>query len=213
MDWWEREVVPRAVDLLLGAGEVRKVRATVCEGLEGDVLEIGFGSGLNVDQYPSTVERVLGVEPSDVAWHLAERKHLRAGGPPVLRAGLDGQALELDERSVDSALSTFTLCTIPQVDVALSEVHRVLRPGGSFHFLEHGLSPDPGIARWQHRLTPLQKWAFAGCHLDRPIADLVRASGLVVEELEQFYLPAPVPVPLAASKVVGCLYLGRAVRH
>lgn len=213
MHWWEREVVPRAVDLLLGAGEVRKVRARVCEGLEGDVLEIGFGSGLNVDHYPPTVQRVLGVEPSDVAWHLAERKHLGAGGPPVVRAGLDGQALDLDEGSVDSALSTFTLCTIPHVETALAEVHRVLRGGGSFHFLEHGLSPDPGIARWQHRLTPLQKRAFGGCHLDRPIADLVRASGLVVEELEQFYLPAPVPVPLPASKVVGFLSLGRAVRR
>jgi ubiquinone/menaquinone biosynthesis C-methylase UbiE len=212
MNWWEAQVVPRAVDVLLGSDEVRKVRARVCEGLEGEVLEIGFGSGLNADHYPETVQRVLGVEPSDVAWHIAERKHLGSGGPPVVRAGLDGQVLDLTEASVDSALSTFTMCTIPQVEAAMSEVHRVLRPGRSFHFLEHGLSPDPGIARWQHRLTPLQRRLFGGCHLDRPIADLVRAGGLVVEEVEQFYLPPPVPVPLSASKVVGCLYLGRAVK-
>jgi ubiquinone/menaquinone biosynthesis C-methylase UbiE len=212
MNWWEAQVVPRAVDVLLGNDEVQKVRARVCEGLEGEVLEIGFGSGLNADHYPESVRRVLGVEPSDVAWHIAEKKHLSSGGPPVVRAGLDGQVLDLAEASVDSALSTFTMCTIPQIAAAMSEVHRVLRPGSSFHFLEHGLSPDPGIARWQHRLTPLQRRLFAGCHLDRPIADLVRASGLVVEEVEQFYLPPPVPVPLSASKVVGSLYLGRAVK-
>ena len=209
MTWWSTQVVPRAIDVLLGTGEVHEQRARVCEGLAGEVLEIGFGSGLNAEHYPSAVERVLGVEPSDVAWHIAERKHLRAGGPPVVRAGLDGEALDLPDASVDSALSTFTLCTIPHHDSALSEVRRVLRPGGSFHFLEHGLSPDPGIARWQHRLTPLQRRLFAGCHLDRPVAEAVEASGLVVEELETFYLRAPIP----ATKVVGHLYVGRAVRR
>ena len=212
MRWWNEQVVPRAIDALLGTGEVAKFRARVCEGLEGEVLEIGLGSGLNADYYPRTVERVLGVEPSDVAWHLAETKHHHAGGPPVVRAGLDGQSLEVADGSVDAALSTFTMCTIPDVGTALSEVRRVLRSGGALHFLEHGLSPDPGIARWQHRLTPLQRRVFAGCHLDRPVADLVRQSGLVVEEVEQLYLPPPVPFPVPASKVVGCLYLGRAVK-
>jgi ubiquinone/menaquinone biosynthesis C-methylase UbiE len=208
MSWWSEQVVPRAIDLLLGTGEVHEQRARVCEGLFGEVLEIGFGSGLNAEHYPAGVERVLGVEPSDVAWHLAERKHLKAGGPPVVRAGLDGEALELAGASVDSALSTFTLCTIPHPASALSEVRRVLRPGGSFHFLEHGLSPDPGVARWQHRLTPFQRRMFAGCHLDRPIADTIEDSGLAVAELETFYLRAPIP----ATKVVGHLYVGRAVR-
>lgn len=209
MSWWSRQVAPRAIDVLLGTGEVHEQRARVCEGLEGEVLEIGFGSGLNADHYPPAVERVFGVEPSDVAWHIAERKHLRAGGPPVVRAGLDGQALEIADASVDSALSTFTLCTIPHHEAALSEVRRVLRPGGSFHFLEHGLSPDPGVARWQHRLTPVQRRVAAGCHLDRPIADAVERSGLVIEELEEFYLHAPIP----AAKIAGYLYLGRAVRR
>lgn len=213
MRWWETQVVPRAIDLLLGTGEVARFRARVCEGLEGEVLEIGLGSGLNADYYPRAVERVLGVEPSDVAWHLAETKHHHADGPPVVRAGLDGQALDVADESVDSALSTFTLCTIPDVVTALSEVRRTLRPGGVLHFLEHGLSPDPGIARWQRRLTPVQRRVFGGCHLDRPIAEVVREGGLVVEEIEQFYLPPPVPFPLPASKVVGCLYLGRAVRR
>lgn len=105
---------------------------------------------------------------------------------------------------MDAGLSTFTLCTIPPVEVALSELARVLRPGGVFHFLEHGLAPDPGVARWQHRLTPIQRRLAAGCHLDRPIADLVRGSGLVIEDLDTFYLPG--------VKVFGRIYLGRAVK-
>ena len=145
------------------------------------------------------------VEPSDVAWHIAESKHSGGGRPPVVRAGLDGQELALADGSMDAALSTFTLCTIPQVEVALAEVARVLRPGGAFHFLEHGLAPDPGVARWQHRLTPVQRRLAAGCHLDRPIAEVVEGSGLLVEDLDTFYLPGP--------KVFGRIYLGRAVRR
>jgi ubiquinone/menaquinone biosynthesis C-methylase UbiE len=205
MRWWNEQVVPRVTDLLLGAGEIHKLRERVCRGLEGEVLEIGFGSGLNVEHYPAAVERVAAVEPSDVAWHIAEHKHLGGGRPPVVRAGLDGQALALDNATMDNALSTFTLCTIPHLDVALKEVARVLRPGGSFHFLEHGLAPDPGVARWQRRLTPVQRRLAAGCHLDRPVADAVERSGLVIEELDTFYLPG--------VKVFGRIYLGRAVRH
>jgi ubiquinone/menaquinone biosynthesis C-methylase UbiE len=204
MRWWNEQVVPRVTDRLLGAGEIHKLRERVCSGLEGEVLEIGFGSGLNVEHYPPQVERVDAVEPSDVAWNIAVAKHLAAYSAPVVRAGLDGQALALPDESVDAALSTFTLCTIPHEDVALREVARVLRPGGVLHFLEHGLAPDPGVARWQHRLTPIQRRLAAGCHLDRPIADAVERSGLVVQDLETFYLPG--------VKVFGRIYLGRAVK-
>ena len=208
MGWWERQVVPRVTDVLLATGQVHELRARVCEGLAGDLLEIGFGSGLNVEHYPAAVERVLAVEPSDVAWQIATTKHRTDGRPPVVRAGLDGEALDLPDGSVDCALSTFSLCTIPDLAEALAEVARVLRPGGGFHFLEHGLAPEEPVARWQHRLTPLQRRIGAGCHLDRPIADAVRASGLVVENLQTFYIPAPV----SAMKVLGYLYVGRAVR-
>lgn len=209
MGWWKEQVVPRATDVLLGAGEIHKLRERVCAGLEGEVLEIGFGSGLNVEHYPPAVTKVFAVEPSDVAWRIAVAKHLGAGRPAVVRAGLDGQALDLPSGSVDHAVSAFTLCTVPHHDVALREVRRVLKPGGSFHFLEHGLAPDRGVARWQHRLTPIQRRVAAGCHLDRPIADAVEESGLVVEDLETFYLPGAVSV----AKVAGYLYLGRAVRR
>ena len=208
MRWWDEQVVPRVTDRLLDVGEIHRLRARVCAGLEGEVLEIGFGSGLNVEHYPPAVTKVHAVEPSDVAWRIAEEKHLGRGGPAVVRAGLDGQVLDLADGSVDAAVSTFTLCTIPDVGAALREVHRVLRPGGSFHFVEHGLAPEPRVARWQHRLTPIQRRVGAGCHLDRPIADLVAGSGLVVEDLETFYLGGGAP----GTRVVGYLYLGRAVR-
>ncbi len=209
MGWWSEQVVPRATDVLLGAGEIHRLRQRVCAGLEGEVLEIGFGSGLNVEHYPAAVTKVFAVEPSDVAWRIAAEKHRGDGRPPVVRAGLDGQALDLPDASVDGAVSAFTLCTVPHHDLALREVRRVLRPGGSLHFLEHGLAPDPAVARWQHRLTPLQRRVAAGCRLDRSIADAVEESGLVVEDLETFYLPGAVSV----AKVAGYLYLGRAVRR
>ncbi len=204
MRWWNEQVVPRVTDRILGVGEIHRLRARVCSGLEGQVLEIGFGSGLNVEHYPPAVDRVAAVEPSDVAWHIAQSKHMGVGRPPVVRAGLDGQSLSLADASMDAALSTFTLCTIPHLEVALTEVARVLRPGGEFHFLEHGLAPDAGVARWQHRLTPVQRRLAAGCHLDRPIAQAVSSSGLEIEDLDTFYLPG--------VKVFGRIYLGRAVR-
>lgn len=207
MRWWNEQVVPRVTDRLLGVGEIHKLRERVCAGLAGEVVEIGFGSGLNDEHYPAAVSRVSAVEPSDVAWRIAQAKHMGEGRPPVVRAGLDGQSLSLADGSMDAALSTFTLCTIPHAEVALKEVARVLRRGGEFHFLEHGLAPDPGIARWQHRLTPVQRRLAAGCHLDRPMADLVVGSGLVVEDLDTFYLPG-----LPGAKLFGRIYLGRAVK-
>ena len=208
MRWWNEQVVPRVTDRILGVGEIHKLRQRACSGLAGEVLEIGFGSGLNDEHYPLAVTRVSAVEPSDVAWHIAQAKHMGEGRPPIVRAGLDGQSLSLPDGSMDAALSTFTLCTIPDAELALNEVARVLRPGGELHFLEHGLAPDRGVARWQHLLTPVQRRLAAGCHLDRPIAGLVQSGGLVVRDLDRFYLPGSLP----GAKVFGQIYLGRAVK-
>lgn len=203
MRWWDEQVVPRTTDRMLDSRQVHQLRDRVCRGLTGEVLEIGFGSGLNASHYPGTVARVLAVDPSSVAWGIAEHRRLAGAGTPVVRAGLDGEALDLPDDSADSALSTFSLCTIPDVATALREVARVLRPGGALHFLEHGLDPDPRVAAWQRRLTPVQRRVSGGCHLDRDITDLVSASGLVVEEVETSYLGWP--------KSFTHLYLGRAV--
>ena len=115
------------------------------------------------------------------------RNASRATSVPVERAGLDGQSLPFADDSFDTALSTWTLCTIPDVATALSEVRRVLKPGGTLHFLEHGLAPDERVRRWQHRLEPLEKRIFGGCHLTRPVVDLLTAAGFTITDLDVFY--------------------------
>lgn len=203
MGVYAEQVVPRIVNVVCDTKEPRRLRARLCEELAGEVVEIGFGSGLNVPHYPPAVTRVDAVEPSDVGWRLAARR-LAAATVPVERSGLDGQALPFPDDRFDAAVSTWTLCTIPDVAAALREVRRVLRPGGTFHFLEHGLAPDPSVQRWQRRLDPLQQRLFGGCHLTRPIAELVTGAGFTTTELDVFYEEG-------APRTLAALTLGRAV--
>jgi ubiquinone/menaquinone biosynthesis C-methylase UbiE len=186
MGIYGEQVLPRIVNLACGMKAVQPLRQRVCEGLEGDVVELGFGSGLNVPFYPKDVKRVAAVEPADVGWKLAE-KRVRASSVPVERSGLDGQSLPFEDDSYDSALSTWTLCTIPEVATALREVRRVLKPGGTLHFLEHGLAPDEGVRRWQHRLEPIQKRVFGGCHLTRQVVPLLKDAGFTITAVDVFY--------------------------
>jgi len=195
MGVWTDHVVPRIVDRALDTEEVRQVRARVCAGLAGDVLEIGFGSGLNVPHYPAAVVCVLAVEPSDLGWRLAQPRVADAA-VPVQRAALDGSALPLPDDSLDAALSTFTLCTIPDVGAALAEVRRVLRPRAALHFVEHGRAPDTPVRRWQERLEPLHRRIAGGCRLTRPIDELLAGAGFRVERLCRHYLPGE-PRPFA----------------
>ena len=167
------------------------------------MLEIGFGSGLNVPVYPPAVTAVSAVEPAGLGWRLAA-KRVTASPVPVRRAGLDGQALPFADDSFDSALSTWTLCTIPDPGAALRELLRVLRPGGTFHFLEHGLAPDEKVRRWQHRLEPVQRRVAGGCDLTRRSVDLLTAAGFTIVEVDQFYEPG-------APKVMAAMTLGVAV--
>ncbi len=162
------------------------LRERVCDGLQGEVVEIGFGSGLNVPFYPDSLRRVAAVEPADLGWKLAA-KRLRASSIPVERSGLDGQSLPFEDDTFDTALSTWTMCTIPEIEQALGEIRRVLTPGGTLRFVEHGLAPDEGVRRCQHRLEPMQKRVFGGCHLTREIPDLLRDAGFEVTELDVFY--------------------------
>lgn len=186
MGFYRDQVLPRVVDKACAMGDAPKLRDRVCSGLHGAVVELGFGSGLNVPHYPAAVTRVAAVEPADVGWRLAA-KRVAATRTPVERSGLDGQALPFADDTFDSALSTWTLCTIPSPERALGELRRVLKPGGTLHFVEHGLAPDPGVQRWQHRLDGIQGRIAGGCHLNRPIVDLVTAAGFVVREVDVFY--------------------------
>ncbi len=200
MGIYRDKVLPRIVDKACGIKSAEPLRARVCAGLHGQVLELGFGSGHNTSHYPASVTGVSAIEPSDLAWKLAADR-VAATAITITRSGLDGQRLPLPDDSCDTALSTWTLCTIPDVTAALAEVRRVLKPGGTFHFVEHGLAPDDDVQRRQHRFEPIQKRLFGGCHLTRPIAGLLTDAGFTINELDVFYEDG-------APKIMGADSLG-----
>lgn len=204
MGLWGRAVVPRLTNVLLAPKRTGEIRERVCAGLSGQVVEIGFGSGHNTAYYPAAVSEVLAVEPSDVGWRLAADR-VAASTAPVRRVGLDGQSLPLPDAGADCALSTWTVCTIPDAAQALAEVHRVLRPGGTLHFVEHGRAPDASVHAWQQRLDPIQKRVAGGCHLSRPIAELLTAAGFTLTKLDTYYAPKE-------PKAFGYFYEGVATR-
>jgi SAM-dependent methyltransferase len=164
MGIYGEHVLPRIINVACGMKAAEPLRDRTCADLHGRVVEIGFGSGLNVPFYPSDVDEVAAVEPADL-----------------------GQSLPFPDDSFDSALSTWTLCTIPDVASALGEIRRVLKPGATLHFVEHGLAPDENVRRWQHRFEPIQKRVFGGCHLTRRISDLVSDAGFTITAIDEFY--------------------------
>lgn len=202
MGFYEDRLLPKCIDLALGSRAHHKVRRRVAEGLRGTVVEIGFGSGLNVPCYPEDVSVVWAVDPALRGRELAAER-LAASPIPVEFAGLDGAKLPFEDDSADAVLSTWTLCTIPDVEGALSELRRVLKPGGRLHFVEHGLAPEAGLQKWQNRLNPIQKALAGGCHINRAIGDLIGTAGFSVDPLENYFMKGP--------RIMTYMYEGRAV--
>ncbi len=192
MGFYSTHIVPRFIDKALGTPAMQEGRDAVAAGLSGTVLEIGFGSGLNVASYPPEIELVYAVEPALTARKIAVPR-IASSPIPIQYAGLHGETVALDDNSCDGALCTFTLCTIPGVEQALAELRRVLKPGGRFHFLEHGLAPDAKTQAWQRRLDPLEKRLADGCHLTRDPVELVRAAGFELEFVHSEYTKGPKP--------------------
>jgi ubiquinone/menaquinone biosynthesis C-methylase UbiE len=203
MGFYSEQLLPRLQDKVMGVKRLRAARERVCEELEGVVLEIGFGTGLNIPYYPPEVTKVVAIEPSTVCMRIAEPR-IAESTAPVDYGGLTGEQLDLPSGEFDAVLSTWTLCTIPNLDAALAEVRRVLKAGGSFHFIEHGHSPDPKIIRWQERLEPINKRLAGGCHLTRHISDDIERAGFEIEKLDTYYFERE-------PKPMGYTYEGRAV--
>jgi len=204
MSFYEDRVLPHLVNLSMTTKAIKEERRRCLEPVAGDVLEVGFGTGLNLPFYSSAVTKVVGVDPSTLAARLA-RKRIAASSFPVEVIGLSAERLPVQDASVSTIVSTFTLCTIPDVTQALRDMRRALRPGGRLHFVEHGRADSPQVQRWQTRLNGFQKKVFGGCNLDRPIAELIEHAGFTIESLENAYLQG-------APKFGGYLYRGVAKR-
>jgi ubiquinone/menaquinone biosynthesis C-methylase UbiE len=204
--FYRDRVFPRIVNVACNTKETRRIRSVVCAPLAGDVLEIGFGTGLNLPHLPASVTRLRAVDPSERGRVLAAER--LADCPVTVEfVGLDGQSLELEDDSVDAALSTWTLCTIPDAVAAVREIVRVLRPGGRLHFVEHGAAPDAGVRKWQDRLNGVQRRVACGCNLNRDIVTIVEDGGMTLESLDTFYAKGD-------PKIVGWTYQGIArVNH
>jgi ubiquinone/menaquinone biosynthesis C-methylase UbiE len=189
----------------MGRKPLREARDRVCSGLRGDVVEVGFGTGLNTPYYPREVTKLYAVEPSQVGMRIATPR-VEKNNVPMEPAGLTGERLDLPSERFDAALSTWTLCTIRDVGAALAELLRVLKPGGTFHFIEHGHAPDSDVARWQERIEPFWKPLAGGCHLTRRMPELIEKAGFAIDNLDTYYIKSE-PKPL------GYTYEGRAHKN
>lgn len=187
MAFYNDVVLPRLCHLVMRNRQLVPYRRRVVGSAQGRVLEVGAGSGLNLPFYGASVLEILALEPAPQLIAIA-RCSAKAPAPVTFIEG-SAEAIPLDDKSVDTVVTTWTLCTIPQAVVALKEMRRVLRPSGRLVFVEHGLAPEEGVRRWQHRVTPLWRRMSGGCHLNRPIRAMIEAGGFRLERLETGYMP------------------------
>ncbi|WP_372797734.1 class I SAM-dependent methyltransferase [Litorivivens sp.] len=189
MSFYEQHILPHVIDLACGDKVIMDERSSLLGAAEGRVLEVGMGSGLNLRYYnPDKVDFVWGLEPSE-GMRKKARKNLARSPVQVEWLGLPGEEIPLDNHSADTVVLTFTLCTIPDWEAALKQMHRVLKPGGRLLFCEHGAAPDASVARWQDRVNPVWKKVAGGCHLNRRIPELLAQGGFTIGDLQMDYLP------------------------
>jgi ubiquinone/menaquinone biosynthesis C-methylase UbiE len=190
MSFYQRHVLPRLLHMAMRQEALLPFRRRVVSAAEGRVLEVGIGSGLNLPLYGPAVRTVIGLDPSEELLRMA-RERAAATPIPVELLEASAEAVPLDAASIDTVVTTWTLCTIPDANRALGELRRVLKPGGALLFVEHGRAPEPGVALWQERLDPLWRRIAGGCHLNRKIDDLISSSGFRVDTLANARLPGP----------------------
>ena len=189
MGFYDKHVLPRVINCACGTKPIRKQREKVVPLATGTVLEIGIGTGLNLPYYdPARVDRLIGLDPSQESWKLAGERaaHLEF---EVEFIGLPGEQIPLEADSVDTVVVTYSLCTIPDPVAALKGISRVLRPGGSLVFCEHGCAPDASVRRWQDRINPVWKLFSGGCNLNLDVPSLLDDGGFEIDELDTMYLP------------------------
>ncbi|WP_046863996.1 class I SAM-dependent methyltransferase [Microvirga massiliensis] len=192
MGFYNDVVLPRLLDMAMRNKELVGYRRRVVGAAQGRVLEIGIGSGLNLPFYGPGAAEIIGLEPSQALIAMASRRARESDRAVSFLPG-SAEAILLDTRSVDTVLITWTMCSIPKPEIALAEMRRVLKPGGSLLFVEHGRAPDPWVARLQDWLTPAWKTFSGGCHLNRPMADLIGKAGFQVVDLHTGYARGPRP--------------------
>jgi ubiquinone/menaquinone biosynthesis C-methylase UbiE len=193
MGFYSDFLLPKLCDLAMRNKHLLPYREPVIGAAEGRVVEIGVGSGLNLPFYRSTASEILALEPAPRLIAMARREVPRAKVPVTFIEG-SAEAIPLEDHCADTVVTTWTICTIPQAALALSEMRRVLKPGGRLLFVEHGLSPDAGVRKWQDFLTPAWRRLAGGCHLNRPIRSLIEGAGFRMVRLETGYVPGPKPM-------------------
>jgi ubiquinone/menaquinone biosynthesis C-methylase UbiE len=198
MGFYDAWLFPRVLDLVMQQKEMTPFRERIGKAASGRVLDIGIGSGLNLPFYGQRADHVCGVDPSAELLHFAEQRARKTDVPVELLRG-SGEALPLDDKSIDTVVMTFTLCTVDDAAKTLSEIRRVLKPAGMLLFAEHGRAPEIGVARWQDRITPIWKRVAGGCRLNRKPDDLMQTTGFRIEGLETVYLKGPRPMGFVYS--------------
>ena len=204
MGFYSRLIFPRMIDFMMSNDDMREIRTAVLADVSGDVFEIGFGTGLNLRHYPDSIKKITTADVNPAMGKRAQRR-IDKDGVDVDCRTLDAEALPFDDASFDSVVCTWTLCSIADPMKALGELHRILRPTGKFFFVEHGLSDDPKVQKWQNRITPFWKRIGDGCHLNRNARTMIQDAHFAFTNLDTYYMDN-------APRIAAYLYQGVATK-